>query len=293
MVGIIPLDGYGNDEQFPYAPWLKPIVKDLTLVENAVMQCAFFGCKQIFIVCEERSAKMLKRHVGEWVEDPSHYWRHHLRPTEYRVQIPIYYVRMTEKDKRQRGSYTWAILQGAEIANRTARHVSRWTMPEKFFVTFPWAAFDFWEIKKFRPAFVAVSEFYFSHNGKTAWDGEFLPFTFTQSSWREMRKNFFKENTLVWRSISDFKRGEKWLERLPLEEQHSGRTFPLDKLLLPIDNSTYKEAELEQYYNAYTWDGYRDAVSKLKYQRPKTPILKTANQTRELERLGEYYDEQR
>jgi len=293
MVGIIPLDGYGNDEQFPYSPWLKPIVKDLTLVENAVLQCAFFGCKQIFIVCEERSARMLKRHIGEWVEDPSHYWKHYKYPTGYRIQIPIYYIRMTEKDKRQRGSYTWAIIQGAEIANRTARHVSRWTMPEKFFITFPWAAFDFWEIKQYRQQLAMAKEFYLSHNGKTAWDGEFLPFSITQSSLREIRKNFLKVNTILYKSISDFKRDGKWLERLPPEEQYSGRTFPIEKLLLPVDNSTYKEAKIEEYYNASTWEGYQEAVSKLKYERPKRPILKPPAHTRELERIGEYYDESR
>ena len=69
--------------------------------------------------------------------------------------------------------------------------------------------------------------------------------------------------------------------------------FPIEKLLLPVDNSTYKEAKIEEYYNASTWEGYQEAVSKLKYERPKTPILKPPTHTRELERLGEYYDESR
>ena len=292
MVGIIPLDGYEYDEKLPYAPWLKPLVENLTLAENAVLQCAFLGCKQIIIVCEERSARMLKRHLGEWVEDPKRYFNSFVDfPNDYKVQIPIYYTRIPEKDRRQRGSASWAIIHGANFANSMSQRLSKWSMARNFFVTFPWTATDFWEMKN--KAFEATrkDESYFSYEGKSIWDGEYLPFIFNQKSFAKMRANFHEQNTLVWKTVAPYKSQEKWLERLPKEEQYSGRHFPIDKLVQPVVKEEIREIPLEMYFNAFTWEGYSKAVGTYTYRRPKSLYLQQKGGNRRLERIGVEEDE--
>lgn len=287
MVGIIPLDGYDHNEELPYAPWLKPLVEDLTLVESAVLQCAFVGCKQIIIVCEERSARMLKRHLGEWVESPKGFFIPYMPfPKDYRVQIPIYYTRIPEKDRRQRGSASWAIIHGANFSNAMARRVTKWSLPRSFFVTFPWTAIDFWEMKERAYDATRAKQSYFSHEGKTVWDGEYIPFIFDQKSFAAMRANFHEKNTLVYRAISEYKEGDKWRERLPKEEQYSGRHFPIDKLVEPVVKEGMKEIALDEYYNAFTWEGYSKAVGNFTHKRPKSQYLQQKGGNRKLERIG-------
>ena len=293
MVGIIPLDGFEDNWQLPYAPYLAPIADGITLVENAVLHCAFVGCKQIFIVCEERSVRMLRKHLGEWVEDPAWWYRKTFTPDGYRLQIPIFYIRITEKDKRQRGSAAWGIIHGAKVANKMANNVSKWTVASRFFVTFPWSGISFWEFKPHRATTSNVQNFYFTHEGKTAWDNEFIPFTFNQDDLRSMKKNFFEKTTLTYKKIGDYKPNDSsWFERLPREAQFSGRRFTIGELLEPVDNKTYTSLEIKKYYNVYTWDGLQKAIGDFQFRRPKSRYLQSGQESRILQRIGVNEDEQ-
>jgi hypothetical protein len=292
MVGIIPLDGFQDNWQLPYAPYLAPIADGITLVENAILHCAFVGCKQIFIVCEERSVRMLRKHLGEWVEDPAWWYRKTFTPNAYRLQIPIFYIRMTEKDKRQRGSAAWGIIHAARVANKMAANVSKWTMPSRFFVSFPWSGINFWEFKQHRRATATTRNFYFTHKGESAWTNEYIPFAFNQDDLRAMKRNFAAKTTLTYKKIAEFIPNDRsWFERLPVEEQHSGRRFTIQQLLEPVNNDSYKSLEINKYYNVYTWEGLREAISDFQFRRPKRRYLQTEQGSRILQRIGVNTDE--
>ena len=288
MVGIILLDGFKNDWRLPYSPYFAPIAEGLTLIDNAVLQCAFAGCRQIFILCNEKDVKLLRHNLGEWVEDPNWWWKKTVdHQAAYRVQIPIYYIRMSEKDKRQRGSAAWGIISAAMTANRMAGFASKWTAPAKFFVTFPWTATPFWDIGKHRADSVARKKVFYSHNGRSAWEGEYLPFTFDQDDLRKIKKNFRKKNTLTYRMVADYEPGSNsWFERLPKEQQRSGRFFTVQQLVEPINKNKLFEIELNKYYNVFTWENYKMAVADYSFKRPRSRYLKAGQESRILQRIG-------
>ena len=289
MVGIIPLDGFRNNWNLPYAPFFSQIGEGITLIDNAVLQCAFAGCRQIFILCKEQDVKLLKKTFGEWVEDPNWWWREVTKtPESFRVQIPIYYIRMSEKDKRQRGSAAWAIISAAKTANRLASFASKWTAATRFFVTFPWTGVPFWDFKEHRAVTGRNKKFFFSYEGKSAWEGEYLPFSFEQEDLRKLKSNFMKKNTLNNRAIADYDPNtSSWFERLPLEQQRSGRFFTIEQLLEPINKNKYVDLEMKRYYNVFTWHGLRQAISNLDdLRRPKSRYIKTGKESRILQRIG-------
>ena len=243
-------------------------------------------------MCEERSVRMLRKHLGEWVEDPAWWYRNTPTPDAYRLQIPIFYIRMTEKDRRQRGSAAWGIIHGARVANKMARNVSKWTVPARFFVSFPWSGINFWEFKQYRQTTATVRNFYFTHKGESAWTNEYIPFCFSQDALREMKRNFFEMTTLTYKKIGDFIPNDRsWFERLPKEEQHSGRRFTIQQLLEPVDNKSYTSMEISKYYNVYTWDGLQQAISDFQFRRPKSRFLQSGQESRILQRIGVNTDE--
>ena len=235
---------------------------------------------------------MLRRHLGEWVEDPAWWYRKTATPAAYRLQIPIFYIRMTEKDKRQRGSAAWAIIHAARVANKMAANVSKWTMAARFFVTFPWSGINFWEFKQHRRDTALTRNFYFTHKNKSAWTNEYIPFAFNQADLRAMKKNFSAKNKLVFKRIGEFiPNDQSWFERLPKEEQYSGRHFTIQQLLEPVNNDTYKSLEISEYYNVYTWDGLQHAISNFQFRRPKRRYLRSGQESRILQRIGVNTDE--
>tara|TARA_R110002020_G_scaffold10804_2_gene41132 strand:+ start:742 stop:1452 length:711 start_codon:yes stop_codon:yes gene_type:complete len=236
---------------------------------------------------------MLRKRIGEWVEDPAWWYRRDFAASSYRLQIPIFYIRMTEKDKRQRGSAAWAIIHAAKVANKMASKVSKWTLPARFFVTFPWSGIGYWKFRKSRRTTSMMKQFYFKYKDQSAWTNEFIPFTFSPKDLREMRKNFFAKNTILYRKISDYKPSDtSWAERLPPEEQHSGRRFTIEQMLEPVDNSGHTVIELDSYYNMYTWEGLREAITNVEFRRANPRYLQKGKESRILQRIGVEDDEQ-
>ena len=90
------------------------------------------------------------------------------------------------------------------------------------------------------------------------------------------------------RAIADYDPNtSSWFERLPLEQQRSGRFFTIEQLLEPINKNKYVDLEMKRYYNVFTWHGLRQAIANLDdLRRPKSRYIKTGKESRILQRIG-------
>ena len=196
LVGIIPIHGIESSFDLPWQDIFMPLNKGLTAVERAVYECAFAGCTSIWIVCNDDIAPVLKHRVGECVGDPVWQYRaFELNPDHKARQIPIYYVPLNPKDLKRRDSLSWSIIYGALTYNKFSYQISKWLVPEKFYVTFPWGIYDPRFIREHRQLIRSCDRFLLSHDDETVKENKFLAFTFTPDDVQPMKRYIYHECT--------------------------------------------------------------------------------------------------
>ena len=107
LVGIIPVAGQDsrNFDQ-PWPDTLMPIAPDYSLIEAAVVECAWAGCKSIWIVVNDNFAPIIRKKIGDFAGDPV--WAHRVfdpTPALSRKRIPIFYVPVPMKHSILRRSW--------------------------------------------------------------------------------------------------------------------------------------------------------------------------------------------
>jgi hypothetical protein len=258
LSGIIPIAGQELDFNFPWHDCLQPVSKGYTALNHAVMECAWAGCETIWIVCHKETQSLVRHQVGEYVQDPVWYGRTlDPLPSEVRKIIPIYYVPIHPKDRYKRDCLGWSVLYGANVAYWTSKQMSKWVIPDKYYVSFPYGVYDSKCLRKHRKDISSKRRFYLSQNGKTVRDGEYLGFTFDGDDFIKVRGHLRRQATGIRPP------GNKDLkQRLPIEERWSARHFSLDKIFnCVILEEQDKVVELSWYHDIGSWDRYCDFMA--------------------------------
>jgi hypothetical protein len=246
LVGIIPIHGIESSFDLPWQDIFMPLNKGLTAIERAVYECAFAGCTSIWIVCNDDVAPMLKHRVGECVGDPVWQYRtFELNPDHKARQIPIYYVPLNPKDLKRRDSLSWSVIYGAMTYNKFSYQISKWLVPEKFYVTFPWGIYDPRFIREHRQLIRSCDRFLLSHNDETVKENKFLSFTFTPDDVQPMKRYIYHECTGQNR------------EKL-YDMKYSSRFFNLEKVFSHLPEADEVIKEVPWYYSMDTWEGYKE-----------------------------------
>jgi hypothetical protein len=260
MAGIIPVAASSGEFNLPGHDVLMPIASDFNLVEAAVAECSYAGCESIWIVCNDDIAPLIKYKVGDWVEDlyTIEKGKYVMYPKEHHVSIPIYYVPIEPKHRDKYDCYAWSILHGANVAYWVCRRLGRWTIPDRYYVSFPFGLTGFEEIKKAKKQLSKAAPYYFSHEGKTVCDGVPLSFTFDASEWRRAR-DVVKSNS---RSYYPPLEGEEIpSQKLPPEERRKSRHFKLLDVFKDADLSEAIINELPWFYDLTTWAQYSTLIT--------------------------------
>ena len=275
LAGIVPVAGEKLDFGMPWHDSMIPIAQDYLAVEKAVVDCAYAGCETIWLVCHNDMMPLLKRRVGDYVEDPSYLNRSFERfPSDVRRRIPIYYVPIHPNDRDKRDCLGWSALYGAVIASGFTKGISKWLSPNKFFVSFPYGIVSSRVLREHRRDIIFEDNFSLAYNGTTVLDNEHLPFSFNMEQCdyliQQVRKNGtgrFIDNT--------WGRGKK---SLPREEQYSARFFSLEEVFAGL--SFTKMVETPYYFNIDNWEHYRDymAHKPRDIERPSKEILNPKRQ---------------
>lgn len=265
LAGIIPVAGEKLDFGFPWHDSLMPIGKDYLAVERSVYECAMAGCESIWIVCHREMQPLIRHRIGDWIVDPV--WTAANRRKfsffgggkQHEKTIPIFYVPIHPKDRDKRDCLAWSVIYGSMRAFSVSKIISKWTVPDKYYVSFPYGVHSVRSIRKHRKAISdQKKKFYISHKGKTVKDGEYLSFTFDVEDWKNFRRIIRSEGTGIYEPGSYFDDEEKTLKgnKLPPEERYSARHFPLEKVFGQLDTTGHTIMETDRYFNIGSWENY-------------------------------------
>jgi len=148
------------------------------------------------------------------------------------------------------------MIHGAFIADYISRTVSRWVTPRKFYVSFPYGIYNVKDIYKHRRRLVSDRRTYFSFDGRTAQDGEYLPFTFDLLDVKRFKNVIRKKGVGKFEiDYSGDSNHEYNLKLRPLAERFSARFFNLEDVIAFEDIQEDEIYELSWYYNISSWDG--------------------------------------
>lgn len=240
---------------------MLPVSNGLTAIQKSVFECAMAGCNTIWIVANDDLAPIVRHTVGEWVYDPVYYERTYTKfYKEHRKEVPIYYVPIHPKDRNRRDSYGWSILHGINSAWYTAYKISKWIIPDNYYVCFPMSTYDIYSVREHRKEISNPNKnFFMSYQGKTAKDNEYLAFTMKGDDFKKCRNLINQTTTREYLPPSPNQRYPS--QKIPLHQRWSARSFPNSEILSPlqIDNSTV--IDLNWYHNISSWDGYVEYMS--------------------------------
>ena len=256
LAGIIPVAGMSANINLGLPNCMAMVAENYTAIEHAVVQCAYAGCETIWVICNDDVAPIIKHTLGDFVEDPVYRNRTRTRyPSEETQQIPIYFVPIHPKDRDKRDCYGWSVLHGALSAYHISSQMSKWLIPDRFFVAFPTGIYDEEILRKCRKQISSGKRFYLTHEGKTIRDGLPLSFTFDGEDFKMFRRDVREKGTGGWYAP---KEGEKYpSKRLPVEKRYSARHFPLDIVFGSAIMDEANKVEVPWFYPLEDWSQYR------------------------------------
>ncbi|MBL97463.1 MAG: hypothetical protein CMF52_06560 [Legionellales bacterium] len=250
LSGIIPLAGWKNSFDFPWPDYLQPIREGYLAVERSVAECAYAGCDSIWIVCNDDVAPLVKKRIGDYILDPKYFREKDFvkRKRYHEKWIPVLYTPVPIKDRDRRDSLGWSILHGALSNFLISSKISRWTLPTKYFVSFPYGLYDPLLLKNHIDSIRGSDSFFLSYRGETVRDNKYLSFTFFPEDWPKFKWNIKNQCT----------GGDKTIH---FSERWSGKNFTLDKIFnldtIPMD----KIIEINEYYSLESWESLKDYYS--------------------------------
>ncbi len=264
LAGIIPLTGWGGSFDFPWPDYLQPLREGFLAVERSVYECAYAGCDSIWVVCGDDVAPLVKKRLGDYVMSPRYFEeKNFVKSREYHEKwIPIFYTPMTQKDIDRRDSLGWSALHGALMAFQISDKMSRWVLPTKYYVSFPYGIYDPSVVRDHRNMIRGTESFFLSREGNTVRDNLYLGFTFFPNDWPKFKHHIKNQCSGGSRSI-------------PASERWSSRHFTLDKIFDIDIISVDRKVEVSEYYDLDTWDSLQAYYrSEMKIPRPTRQFMK-------------------
>ena len=256
LAGIVPIAGQRLDFKMDFPDCMMPISQNYTLIEHAVYECAMAGCETIWIICNDDVAPMIRYRIGDYIEDPVYVSRMARFPSEHKVQIPIFYVPIHPKDRDKRDCLSWSVIHGALVALKITTQISKWTAPNKYYVSFPYGVFPVEELREYRTKISSTTNFYVMSNGKTVEDNYYCSFTFGVPEFIKYRKNIRKKGTGMYTTEVVDERGIP-RSKLPIEQRYSARFFDLKEVFTGLDTESSNCFEPSGFSNVGCWEEYR------------------------------------
>jgi hypothetical protein len=266
LAGIVPVAGQPLDFNMPWHDCLMPIAADYLAVEHAVLECATAGCETIWVVCHTDMQPLIRHRVGEWILDPASMSRGPTPSTELK-RVPIYYVPIHPKDRDRRDCLGWSALYGSLTAYHISKRLSKWVIPDRYYVSFPYGVYPLDTIREARHKISASAPFCLRSGDNNIKTGEYLGFTFDGEDFKKCRSFVRNEATARWDRAGN---------SLPIEKRYSARHFSLDKIFSCVILDKSDGVQVPWYYSIDSWAGYKDFLSsdhgleKPEFMRSKT-----------------------
>ena len=265
LAGIIPVANGDLDFKMPWHDSMMPLAPDYLAFERSVYECAMAGCETILIVCRKETTPLIRHRLGDWILDPTLNYvllsKYYKNPQEHLKRIPIYYLPIHPKDRDVRDGLTWSIIYGYKKAYHISRMFSRWAVPSKYYVSFPYGTYIPSAVKEYRTTISSnKSVFLSTDDGLTAKDGEYLGFSFDTKEYSGYRKSFLNAENRRWKN-GKWENGKFIGEEIPAEERYNGKKISLETFLETADLEMKTKIQVPWYYNISSWQQYCEFLS--------------------------------
>ena len=257
LAGIIPVANFKSDFNLMTPEMLLPVNAGFTAIQKSVFECAMAGCNTIWIVANDDLAPIVRKVIGDWVYDPVYFERLSAFSSEQRKEVPIYYVPIHPKDRDRRDSYGWSVLYGAYSAWKIANKISKWLTPDKYFVSFPMAAYDIYQVRDYRKLINHKdNNFFLSYDGETVKNNKPIAFTFTGDDFKKCRRSVNKQTTREYLPPSEDQQYPT--QKRPLKQRWSARHFDFQTIFEQVSEKNSTKIDLGWYYDISSWATYRN-----------------------------------
>jgi hypothetical protein len=243
--GIIPVISPPTDFNLDWDDTLIPIAPDYYAIEQAVLECAYAGCKTIWIVANNDTTPLIRHRIGDYVQDPVYLRRMAQKyPSLQRKEISVFYVPMPPQHDNKELCTAWTILYGAKTAYEVGLQISKWATPKRFYVAFPLSVYPADTIRPHREEIRDIDNLIYTYEDKSILTGDLLGFTFTDKQMRQGLELFMDvETSLIFEEPEE-------------EKKHFFDNFSLEKIFKQIILKKRVEVELSWYYPIDGWDKY-------------------------------------
>jgi hypothetical protein len=259
LAGIVPCGGQPLDFGMEWPDFMMPIAPNYTMIEAAIMECAWAGCETIWVCLYEDTAPLVRHRIGDFIQDPVWAWRGmDPQPTAKQRRIPIFYVPVHPKNRFRRDCLSWSVIEGALSAFKVSATISKWIYPNKYWVSFPYGYFDPKLLRQHRPKISSPKNFYTTHNGQTPAQNLHTSFSFGKDEFIRFRRQIRKGTKQFANEVDEQGMPNR---KLPISEQYSARWFDLQDVFTELDVTTENSIEVEEFYDIATWQGYRNYLS--------------------------------
>ena len=253
-----------------------------------MIEAAFAGCDTIWIICNDDIAPIVRYRVGDYIQDPIHFYnKFDALPTHRRKRIPIYWVPIHPKDRDRRDCLSWSVLTGALSCLKISSKLSKWLIPDKYYVSFPYGITDPRTLQKVRTKIRNKNNFYMVSEAKTVQDNIYTSFTFGKEEFIIYRRNVRKGTGKYTTEVVD-KRGIP-RSKLPIEERWSARFFEPKDVFVGVEIAEGYQHEVAQFYNLESWASYREYMASDLAKSTRRPT-KELFAYREFNRVGQDRD---
>jgi hypothetical protein len=196
--------------------------------------------------------------------------------TDHRKEIPIYYVPIHPKDRDRRDSYGWSVLYGAHTAWYTAYKISKWILPDNYYISFPMSIYDVYDIRQYRKQIADPKvNFFLSHDGQTIKNNLPIAFTMKGEDFKKCRNSVNQKTT---REFLPPLANQKYpSQKLPINERWSARKFKLQDVFECLDHKGSEPVKIDWYYDLSSWCEYSKYLGSEKVIKAPKKELTTAH----------------
>ena len=276
LAGIIPVANLQTDFEFNFPEILLPLNNGFTAIQKSVVECAYAGCSTIWIVANPDMAPIVRKTIGDWIYDPVYLGRSRYgEGSEHRREIPIYYCSILPKNIDRRDSYGWSVLSGIYASWITANKISKWVVPDKYYISFPMAVFDIYEIRNQRKLINDNEKnFFLTYENMTVKDNLPLSFTMFGDDYLNCRRDINAKTTKQYYNTNE---NEKYPTRkLPLDKRWSARKFDFSEVFNKLCVKHAHNYKPECFFDISTWSGYNNYMtSQFVIETPYYMLTKT------------------
>ena len=260
LAGIIPVSGLKDSFGMLWHPCMNPISHNYSAIERAVVECAYAGCETIWVICDDDTQPLIKERLGDYILDPSSVKRSGFAkyPSEHRRDIPIFYTPIHPKNRDKRDSLIWAAMHGALSAFVVSSKISKWLVPSKYYVCFPYGVYDPSVVYNYRKIISSNKSVLLASDGHSAKSGDYMSFSFDSEQYKQC----------VYEAKKRCTGGSKML---PVSERWSSKDCSIKDMLQPIGKKGLAIIDVEWYYAIDSWEKYHDYLSSPESRMIKKP----------------------